>query len=201
MLTIAIQAGGQSTRMGRDKALVHLAGKPIIEYVLQRVEGLGDEILITTNNPADYTYLGIRLEGDADPGAGSLPGLQTALKASHYPYTLVLACDMPFVSRPLLEFMIERMPHADIIVPQRQGYFEPMHAIYSQRCLPSIKMTLDRGDTRVISFYDQVQVRIINESELAQLDPHGMSFFNINSPQDLTWAEDYLRQHSDDKNA
>jgi molybdopterin-guanine dinucleotide biosynthesis protein A len=201
MLTIAIQSGGQSSRMGQDKALVHLGGKPIIEYVLERVEGLGDEILITTNHPADYAYLGIHVEGDADPGAGSLPGLETALKASHHSYTLVLACDMPFVSRPLLEYMIELMPHADIIVPQRQGYFEPMHAIYSQRCLKPIEIVLKRGETRVVSFYDQVQVRIVDETELAQFDPQGMSFFNINTPQDLIWAEKYLRQHSDDKNA
>ena len=199
MLTISIQAGGQSTRMGRDKALVHLGGKPIIEHVLERIEGLGDEILITTNNPSDFAYLGIRLESDSVPGAGSLSGLQTALKAAHGSHTLVLACDMPFVNRPLLEFMIELIPSTDVIVPQREGYFEPMHAIYSMNCLPPIEAALKKGDTRVISFYDQVQVRIVNEQELARFDPHGMSFFNINTPEDLTYAEEYLHQHLDSK--
>ena len=196
MLTISIQAGGQSQRMGRDKALVQLAGKPIIEYVLERIEGLGNEILITTNNPEAYAYLGIRMESDSVPGASSLAGLQTALSASRYSHTLVLACDMPFVSRPLLEFMIERIPSADIIVPQRQGFFEPMHAIYSQICLSPIEDALRMGDTRVISFYDQVQVRTIFESELTRLDPQGMSFFNINTPEDLNRAENYLAQLS-----
>jgi molybdopterin-guanine dinucleotide biosynthesis protein A len=196
MLTISIQAGGQSQRMGRDKALVQLAGKPIIEHILERIEGLGNEVLITTNTPEAYAYLGIRLEGDSVPGAGSLAGLQTALRASRYPHTLVLACDMPFVSRPLLEFMIELIPSADIIVPQRQGVFEPMHAIYSQTCLLPLEAALRKGDTRVISFYDQVQVRTIDELELARFDPQGMSFFNINTPDDLNHAENYLAQLS-----
>jgi molybdopterin-guanine dinucleotide biosynthesis protein A len=192
MLTISIQAGGQSRRMGRDKALVQLAGKPIVEHILERIDGLGNEVLITTNNPQAYAYLGIRLERDSVPGAGSLAGLQTALRASRYSHTLVLACDMPFVSRPLLEFMIELIPNADIIVPQRQGFFEPMHAIYSQICLPPIEAALRMGDTRVISFYDQVNVRTINELELTKFDPQGMSFFNINTPEDLNRAEHYL---------
>lgn len=196
MLTISIQAGGQSQRMGRDKALVQLAGKPIIAHILERIEGLGDEVLITTNNPEAYAYLGIRLETDSIPGAGSLAGLHTALRASRYSHTLVLACDMPFVSRPLLEFMMELIPSADIIVPQRQGFFEPMHAIYSQICLPPIEAALRMGDTRVISFYDQVQVLTVDEMELAKFDPQGMSFFNINTPQDLTHAEHYLSQFS-----
>jgi molybdopterin-guanine dinucleotide biosynthesis protein A len=200
MLTISIQAGGQSKRMGRDKALVKLAGKPIIEHILDRIEGLGNEILITTNNPVDLAYLGVRMESDSIPGAGSLAGLQTALKAAHFPHTLVLACDMPFISRPLLEFMIELIPQGDIIVPRRHGYFEPMHAIYSQTCLPLIEAALKAADTRVISFYDQVQVRVIDEMEWTRFDPKGMSFFNINSPEDLIYAEETLRQLSNHQN-
>jgi molybdopterin-guanine dinucleotide biosynthesis protein A len=196
MLTISIQAGGQSKRMGRDKALLPLAGKPMIEHILERIEGLGDEILITTNDPTEFAYLNIRLERDLNPGRGSLAGLHTALNVSRFSHTLVLACDMPFVNRSLLEYMIELIPQADVIVPQCRRHFEPMHAIYSQACLPHIEAALRTGDTRVISFYDQVRIRIVNESELARLDPQGMSFFNINTPEDLDRAEDYLRQFS-----
>jgi len=199
MLTISIQAGGQSQRMGRDKALVHLAGKPLIEHVLSHVGGLGDEIIITTNHPEGLSYLGIRLESDPIPGAGSLAGLHTAMKAAHHAHTLVLACDMPFISRPLLEYMVELSPKADVIVPLRNGFFEPLHAVYSQSCLQPIETVLMDGNTNVVSFYDHVQVRIIDEIELAQYDPRGMSFFNINTPEDLAQAEDYLRVHSDNK--
>ncbi len=200
MLTISIQAGGKSQRMGRDKALVHLAGKPIIEHILERIEGLGDEILITTNTPADLAYLNIRMESDTTPGSGSLIGLQTALKAAQCSHTLVLACDMPFVSRPLLEYMIELIPLGDVIVPQHDSYFEPLHAIYSQRCLPPIEAALSMGDTSIISFYEQVQVRTVNELELARFDPRGMSFFNVNTPEDLAHAEDFIREYSGNGN-
>jgi molybdopterin-guanine dinucleotide biosynthesis protein A len=197
MLTISIQAGGQSQRMGQDKALVQLGGKPLIEHILDRIQGLGNEILITTNDPDALAYLGIRLENDPTPGVGSLAGLQTALRAASNSHVLILACDMPFVSRPLLKYMIKLSSAADVIVPQHAGYLEPMHAIYSNACLPYVDAALDEGHTRVISFYDQVRVRKVDEYELSRFDPQGMSFFNINTPEDLTQAKDYLLQLSD----
>ena len=196
MLTIAIQAGGQSRRMGTDKARIQLAGKPLIEHVLGRVEGLADEILITSNHPEGLTYLGIPLVRDPIPGAGALAGLHTALNAAQGDRVLVLACDMPFVNRQLIEYMIGLAPSADVVVPQYAGYFEPMHAIYSEECLPAIESSLSDGQTRVVSFYDEVQVRGIDEKEIARFDPLGRSFFNINTPEDLVLAGNYLRQQS-----
>ena len=114
MLTVAVQAGGRSSRMGEDKALLQLDGIPLIERLLQRVSGLGDEILITTNRPQDYQYLGLRMASDPEPGAGALHGLHTALKAARGQTVLVLACDMPFVSRPLLEHMLQLAEAADL---------------------------------------------------------------------------------------
>lgn len=197
MLTISIQAGGQSRRMGEDKALVKLAGKPLIEHILERIDGLADEVMITTNDPNAFAYLGVRLEGDPIPGAGALMGLQTALRAASNSHVLILACDMPFVSRPLLKYMIKLSSKADVVVPQRAGHLEPMHAIYSKDCLPYVDAALDQGHTRVISFYDQVRVREVDESELFKFDPHGMSFFNINTPEDLAQANNHLLQLSD----
>src|SRR3989337_991257 len=121
MLTVAVQAGGRSSRMGEDKALLQLDGIPLIERLLQRVSGLGDEILITTNRPQDYQYLGLRMASDPEPGAGALHGLRTALEAARGQTVLVLACDMPFVSRPLLEHMLQLAEAADLVVPRRGG--------------------------------------------------------------------------------
>jgi molybdopterin-guanine dinucleotide biosynthesis protein A len=196
MLTISIQAGGQSQRMGQDKALVHLAGKPLIEHILERIQGLGDEILITTNNPNALAYLGIRLASDSTPGAGALVGLQTALSVAKGSHVLILACDMPFVSRPLLEYMIKLSHKADIVVPQRNDFLEPMHAIYSKGCLPFVNAALDQGHTKVISFYDQVRVRKLDGTEVARFDPCGMSLFNVNTPEDLAQATDHFLHHS-----
>ena len=124
MLTIAIQAGGQSRRMGSDKALIHLGGKPLIEHILERVDGLGDEILITSNYPESLAYLEIPLVPDAIPGAGALAGLYTALEAAQGDRVLVLACDMPFANRQLLEFMIKLDPSVDIVIraSRRNGF-------------------------------------------------------------------------------
>jgi molybdopterin-guanine dinucleotide biosynthesis protein A len=189
MLSIVIQAGGQSSRMGRDKALLPLAGRPIIEHILERVEGLGDEVFITTNHPARYAHLGIRLESDRHPGAGALEGLFTALSAARGERILVLACDMPFVSPSLLAYMIGLSPESDVVVPRHAGKFEPLHAIYSRDCIPFVGASLDAGETRVLCFFPQVRVRIVEEKELIRFDPALQCFFNINTTKDLARAE------------
>jgi molybdopterin-guanine dinucleotide biosynthesis protein A len=192
MRTIAIQAGGQSRRMGSDKALVTLGGKPMIEALLARLAGLADEILITTNRPDNYSYLGLRLASDPVPGAGALHGLRTALAASLGETVLVLACDLPFISRPLLEHLLARAHEADVIVPYRNGEFEPLHAVYARSVLPAVEAALATGRARMISFFSDVHVLPIAEDELRRFDPEGLSFFNVNTPQDLTEAEALL---------
>ena len=195
MLTVAIQAGGQSLRMGSDKGLLPLAGKPLIEHLLARVDGLGDEILITTNQPQRYSYLGVKLVADAVPDAGTLAGLQTALSAAQGASVLVLACDMPFVSRPLLQHLIRLAPQADVVIPQHRGNYEPLHAVYNKyNCLHALEAALEAGEKRVISFFPRVQVAIVGEAELARLDPKGSSFFNINTPEELDQAERMLAE-------
>jgi molybdenum cofactor guanylyltransferase len=194
MLTVAIQAGGQSRRMGRDKGLVLLQGRPLIRHLLDRVADLGDEIVITTNQPEAYAFLGVRLASDESPGAGALNGLRTALNAAHGDKVLVLACDMPFVSRPLLRHLIELAPQADVVVPRRTGEYEPMHAVYDRRCLTEIEASLEAGDMRMISFFPRVKVLAVEEDVLERLDPGQHSFFNVNTPADLALAEQLLSQ-------
>jgi molybdopterin-guanine dinucleotide biosynthesis protein A len=194
MTAIAIQAGGKSRRMGRrDKALLELGGKPLIEHVLSRVSGLGKEILITTNNPADLEYLGVRLVSDRNPGAGALNGLETALAAARCDYVLVLACDMPFVSRPLLEHILQLASRADVILPRPRGLNEPLQALYHRgNCLPAVRKAVADGEKRVISFFPQVKVHTVDDEILARLDPAGLSFYNVNDPMDLAEAEEML---------
>ena len=194
MLTVAVQAGGRSSRMGSDKALLRLDGIPLIERLLQRVSGLGEEILITTNRPQDYQYLGLRMASDPEPGAGALHGLRTALEAARGQTVLVLACDMPFVSRPLLEHMLQLAEAADLVVPRRGGEYEPLHAVYSKGCLPALEAALQRGQRRMISFFPSLNLRTVEQEEIDRLDPEGLSFFNVNTPEDLRKAERILAQ-------
>lgn len=175
--------------MGRDKALVPLAGKTMIEHMLDRLAGLGDETLVTTNHPENYRHLGVRLASDPVPGAGALHGLRTALQAANGGTVLLLACDMPFVNRALLEYLLGRAGEADAVVPRRQGEYEPLHAVYARRCLPAVLSALDAGERRLISFFPEIRLLTIEDADLVRFDPQGRSFFNVNTPEDLSLAE------------
>jgi molybdenum cofactor guanylyltransferase len=192
MLTVAIQAGGQSRRMGRDKGLVLLDGRPLVRHLLDRVADLGDEILVTTNRPEDYAFLGVQLASDESPGAGALSGLRTALRAAHGDKVLVLACDMPFVDRSLITHLIGLASRADVVVPRLAGEYEPMHAVYDRGCLPEIEASLEAGDMRMISFFPRVRVLAVEDAELDRFDPDRRSFFNVNTPEELAQAERLL---------
>jgi molybdopterin-guanine dinucleotide biosynthesis protein A len=189
MVTIAIQAGGASSRMGRDKCLLPLAGRPMVEHVIDRVRGLGDEILITTNLPEEYGFTGMRLVGDTRPGTGALGALHAALSAARGETVLVLACDMPLASRPLLEHLLSRAPQADVVIPRWKGEYEPLCAVYARRCLLSVEAALESGQRRMISFFPQVRVMPVEEAEWSSYDPEGLTFFNVNTPQELAEAE------------
>jgi molybdopterin-guanine dinucleotide biosynthesis protein A len=191
-LTVAIMAGGQSRRMGTDKSLVILHGKPLVEHLVARVQELGQaETILIANRPDAYSFLGLPTYTDVLPGKGSLGGIYTALRYSRTPYTLILACDMPFVSTPLLKYMIglAEGDSFDVIVPRVEGYPEGMHAIYRQTCLGPIRERLDAGQLRVMGFYGEVRVRAIDEPEYQVFDLHGLSFFNVNTPEDLQRAQ------------
>lgn len=197
MITLAVQAGGRSSRMGRNKALIPLGGIPLIERVLRRTAGLAEEVLITTNRPTDFAYLGVRLVPDREPGAGALPGLLTALEAAHGETVLLLACDLPFVCRPLLEHLLSRAPEAQVVVPQWNDILEPLHAVYSRSCTNAVRAAVQAGQQRVIDILPRVTQRVVDGATIAQFDPDGWSFFNINTPQDLARAEQVLADQAD----
>ena len=188
-LTVAILAGGRSSRMGTDKSFVRVLGRPLIEDILAQVTGLGSETLIVTNRPGDYAYLGVPLFGDVLPDKGALGGIYSALYAAKQQHILCIACDMPFVVRPLLEYLISLIPEGDAIVPRLAGEAEPFRAIYARDCLAPIRSALDAGRMRVISFFSDVRVRYVEEAELDRFDPRHLSFFNVNTPDDLERAQ------------
>jgi molybdenum cofactor guanylyltransferase len=196
MITVVIQAGGESRRMGKDKGLVSLAGRPLVHHVIDRVRSLGSELWITTNRPDAYAFLGVPTASDAQPGQGALAGLRTALQAARGDTVLVVACDMPFLHPPLLQHLLDRAAEADIVIPRRAGEYEPLHAVYQRTCLVAVEAALARGDSRMISFFPDVRLLPIEPPELTRFDPDGRSFFNINTPDDLAEAERLLRAAS-----
>lgn len=191
-LTVVIQAGGRSSRMGTDKGLVPLAGKFMIEHIIEKVDRLGDDLVLVTNNQPDYAMFGLRMVSDDEPGAGALPGLETALATCTGTYALIVACDMPFLNRPLLQHQIDLAFETglDVIIPRWDGHLQTMHALYKKEtCLPAVQYALADNQQRVISFFPSVYVHKIEPSEVALFDPNGRTFLNINTPAELAEAE------------
>jgi len=197
MLTLAIQAGGQSTRMGRDKGLVQFLGAPLIVRVMGRLASIADEVLVTTNDPESYRFLEVPLFPDLKPGRGALGGLHTALASATHPLVAVVACDMPFASLELLACARDLLLEGedDVAIPESADGYEPLHAVYRREtCLPAIEQAIDSDQWKLISWFPQVRVRKILPSEVARLDPQGLAFHNVNTPEELLQAEQRARE-------
>jgi len=191
-ITIVVQAGGESQRMGTNKALIPFLGIPLIQRVIERIRPLADEILITTNQPEELRFLGMRLVADIYPGRGALVGLHTALVSSSHPYVGVVACDMPFVSPELLAYQLDCLirENVDLVVPLTEQGHEPFHAVYRKStCLPAVEAALEKGQKRMISWHPEVQVRELTRVDLVRIDPTGLAFMNVNTPDEFQSAE------------
>lgn len=191
---MAIIAGGKSARMGQDKAFVKLAGKPLIQHVIERSRNLGQsETILIVNQPGRYEHFGFAMYRDVCPNKGSLGGIYTALTYAQSPHTLVIACDMPFIQTELLRFMIAQISDAiDIVVPRIGGYPQGLHAIYSQSCRQPIQEQLAANRLKVIRFYDRMHVCYLDESDYEPYDVDGCSFVNLNTPAELQQARKLL---------
>jgi molybdopterin-guanine dinucleotide biosynthesis protein A len=197
MFTIVIQAGGESSRMGQDKALVHFLGAPLIQRVFDRVVSLGDEILVTTNRPQAFAFLNAKLATDLLPGRGALGGLYTALNAATFPIVGVVACDMPFANPRLLAALRDRLVETGgaAVIPRNEKGLEPFHAVYQRSaCLPFIKASLEADQRRVDSWFSQARVEYFSPEEVQLYDPQKLAFFNVNTSQDLALAEHFAQE-------
>jgi molybdopterin-guanine dinucleotide biosynthesis protein A len=182
--------------MGQDKALLPLMGQPLIARVLARVAGLADEVLVTTNRPEEYRFLGLPLFEDILPGTGALGGLYTALHAALHPFVAVVACDMPFASSELLSLGYKRLlaSDADVAIPRLEAGYEPFHAVYRREtCLPAVEKALQAGERRLISWFPEVNVTPITRQEIEPFDPDGLAFWNLNTPEEFRQAEEMLK--------
>ena len=192
MLTVCIQAGGQSSRMGEDKALKNFLGRPLIQRVIDRVSPVADELIVTTNHPDDYHFLDIRLIPDLKPGRGALGGLYTAIASASNPLVAVVACDMPFASAELLEAAgrLIVQEEVDVVIAKTDEGFEPIHAVYRREtCLPAIEAAIDADMWKVIAWFPQVRVRVLTSDEINRYDPVGLAFWNVNTPEEFMEAE------------
>lgn len=188
ILSGVVLAGGQSRRLGTDKALLRIDGQTLLATTVERLYLMCDEVIIVTNTPQVHSHPLARSVVDAFPGKGSLGGIYSGLAAAKNTYSLVVACDMPFLNTSLLLYFSALAEYYDVVIPRFQDSLEPLHAIYSKACLPHIKALLDQNILRIIDLFSRVRTRYVEEHEWAIIDPERLSFFNINTPQDLEKA-------------
>ena len=185
-------AGGLSRRLGRDKALEPFGGEPLISRVIGRLATLTDETVVVVNNEARAAELplpaGAKTAVDIYPDSGSLGGIFTGLTAASNEWGFVVACDMPFLNAALIEHILSLRQGHDAVVPMLDGYPEPTHSAYSKECLPHIERRLEAGQLRIARFFDDVRVRYVQDDEVDALDADRLSFFNVNTPDDLARA-------------
>jgi molybdopterin-guanine dinucleotide biosynthesis protein A len=199
-LSAAVLAGGKSTRMGTDKALLPVidGGPPLLELVLRRVRKIADDVMIVAGDRR-YDAIGPRVVNDQLRGGGALAGIHAAIAAARHEHCLIVACDMPFLSAALLARLAAEPRDYDILIPRLPGesrqrgrglVFQTLHAIYGKRCLPAIEASVRDGNRQVIGFFGMVRVRAIEVDEVRRFDPMLESFYNANTQEALTAARD-----------
>jgi len=188
-----ILAGGASRRMGLDKALIQVEGIRLLDYVYGKCQELFNEIIIVTNQPHQFIEYQTPVVGDEIPGAGSLGGLYTGLKRASNYHSFCVACDMPFLKPELIFHLIEKRFNYDVVIPITKKGLEPLHAIYSKRCIEPIKKLVERGDFKISGLIPEVHVEYCEEEEIKEIDPSFTSFINVNTKKDLFQIQKMLK--------
>jgi len=189
-----ILAGGQSSRMGANKALLEFGGEPLIGRVAQQFTTWFEQVVVVTNTPDPYTFLNLPMTSDRIPGLGPLGGLEAGLTASRFEHAFFAACDMPFLNEGLIRYLVTQAPGYDIVVPRIGDEYEPMHAIYARSCLPVITANLNERRLKLLRIFDTVRVRTVETPEVTAFGAPERLFFNCNTPEDLEQARNWERE-------
>ncbi len=193
-----VLAGGRGLRLGREKALERLHNKTLIEWTMEGLTPVCQTILVVVRQEqfsaiAKAVSKGVVI-ADLYPSGGALGGIYTGLVNSNSFYNIVVGCDMPFVNSNLLNYMLGLAPGFDAVVPETNGMLEPLHAIYSKDCLSPIKKLLGQNKLGISQVFKLIKVRYVCGDEIAKLDKGYLSFFNINTEDDLIRARELVKE-------
>jgi len=192
-----VLAGGKSLRLGYDKVLETVGNRSLLEHVISRVNSLGSDIIIVAATEQTFTqlidYPKLRIVTDIHPGKGPLAGVYTGLATSTSFFNLVVASDMPFLNQALLHYMLQLSANFDLVVPRVGKLVEPLHAVYTKRCLAHIEHMIKQDKLAVNQLFTLVKTRYVEAEEIERYDPEHLSFFNINTKADLKRAEELAR--------
>jgi molybdopterin-guanine dinucleotide biosynthesis protein A len=173
---------------GEPKALLELGGKRIIERVIDAVGSVLDDLLVVTNTPERYAFLGLPMVPDAFPEGGALGGIYTGLRAAGGEAAFTVACDMPFLHPAIVRMVVERARDGDVVIPRTGDQLETMHAVYGKRCLGPMEARLRAGALKIVGFFPDVHVVELEAAGIARHRAPEVAFMNVNTPAELARA-------------
>lgn len=195
MLTGVILAGGKSRRMGQNKAFLCLGNDTLIGHVIRCMRSITDELLLITNNPDEYTHLDIVMHNDIIQNAGTLGGIHSGLTHASHETVICVGCDSPFLRPNLLKYLVSVLENYDAVMPMSYKIdntvmtLQTLCAVYSKRCIPIIEGMLEQSELRVHALQESADVLCISPKIWKLYDPDGISFFNVNTPEDYIKAQ------------
>lgn len=185
-MTGIILSGGKNTRMGgENKAFVRIDGEFIIDRTINLFREVFDETIIVTNSPLEYIDYDVQIATDIIKNKAALGGIYTGLIHASSDHCFVAACDMPFLDRRFIEYMIGKIERYDIMVPETNDGFQPLHSIYSKKCIPFIRKLIDSDRLKIRPLFKQVRTLIIPPETITTFNSSERMFRNINSQEDL----------------
>jgi molybdopterin-guanine dinucleotide biosynthesis protein A len=189
-----ILMGGKSSRMGQPKAMLRFDGEPLIGHLVRKLALLFSQIVVVTAPGQEIPSLGVKFVRDEVPYQGPVGGIFYGLKASGHPICFVTSCDAPFLKLPLISHLLSQISEYDVVVPVWEDRLQPLHAVYRSSVAPALKEQLERNEMRPIFLYDKVRTRKVSAEEVRRFDPDGLSFLNMNTPEDYQTALRFWHQ-------
>lgn len=174
-----ILAGGKSSRMGTDKGLLSLNGKPMVAHVMDILKPITDDIIIISNNVA-YEVFGVPVYEDLIKDAGPLAGIYTGLKHSKHDKNIVVSCDVPFVSEKLLHYLINSCKNYDVTIPIKNNKTHQVIGLYDKKCVPIFKNELYNNQLKMKVALEKINLNIVDANQFDEKE-----FINVNTPIEL----------------
>lgn len=187
-MTGIILAGGQSKRLGVDKAELIVGGRSILERTVLIIKQIFAEVIVVSNVRRDIVGEDVIQVKDIAGAKGALGGIYTGLAHASYDRSFITACDMPYIMPQMVELIAQR-PQKDVVVPRVNGNFEPLFAVYSNQCIPIIEQMISCNILKISDLFKKCSVEYVDEESLRKLDKNLKSFININSLRDLKHVE------------
>jgi molybdopterin-guanine dinucleotide biosynthesis protein A len=171
-----------------NKALLEVGGQRIVERTALILRHIFEEVIVVTNSPGEFEFLGLPMFTDMVPGYGALGGLYTGLHKCRGAHGFLAACDMPFLVESVIRHLVGLVGRHDVVVPRVRGWLEPLHAVYARGCITYIEQLIARSNLKIIDFFHEANILEVTDDDLAPLDPDLRFAMNLNTPEDLKKA-------------